>query len=140
MSYFGGKQPIIKISRTSPRNHTFSRFQRWIEVREKISDWYKPTKIFSRYAHESIKPRLYQTGALEVGAEKKFQLVFLYVLRALGGGPQFKYSTIQNTAYIHVMYSIQYPSSTFYNVLNVHTYISSLLSPRDFLSYTYLCS
>ena len=50
--------------------HTFSRFQRWIEVREKISDLYKPIKKCSRYAHESIKPRLYGTGALEVGAEK----------------------------------------------------------------------
>ena len=34
---------------------TCTRFQRWIEEREKISDPYKPTKKYSRYAHESIK-------------------------------------------------------------------------------------
>ena len=59
--------------------HYSTRFQRWIEEREKISDPYKPTKKYSRYAHESIKPRLYGTGALEVGAEKIFQLGNLYV-------------------------------------------------------------
>ena len=73
--------------REIPNTSNGLRLQRWKEEREKISDWYKPIKKCSRHAHESIKPRLYQTGALEVGAEKKFQYGNLYVLRALGGPP-----------------------------------------------------
>ena len=53
--------------------HRFYGIKRWNTMRKKISDPYKPRKKLSRHAHESIKPRLYQTGALEVGAEKKFQ-------------------------------------------------------------------
>ena len=46
-------------------------------MRKKISDPYKPRKKLSRHAHESIKPCLYGTGALEVGAEKKYIDLFL---------------------------------------------------------------
>ena len=67
--------------------HRFYGIKRWNTMRKKISDLYKPIKKCSRHAHESIEPRLYQTGALEVGAEKIFLDVNLYVLRALGGGP-----------------------------------------------------
>ena len=56
-------------------------------MRKKISDPYKPRKKCSRHAHESIKPCLYGTGALEVGAEKKSELVFFISKRALGGPP-----------------------------------------------------
>ena len=66
--------------------HNDGRLQRGLNGK-KISDWYKPIKKFSRHAHKSIKPRLYQTGALEIGAEKIFLDVEYYVLRALGGDP-----------------------------------------------------
>ena len=53
--------------------HRFYGIKRWNTMRKKISDLYKPRKKLSQHAHESIKPCLYGTGALEVGAEKKSQ-------------------------------------------------------------------
>ena len=70
---------------TTHNIHRFYGIKRWNTMRKKISDPYKPRKKCSRHAHESIKPCLYGTGALEVGAEKIFW--FLYVLRALFVGP-----------------------------------------------------
>ena len=67
--------------------HRFYGIKRWNTMRKKISDPYKPRKKCSRHAHESIKPCLYGTGALEVGAEKKSELVFFISKRALGGPP-----------------------------------------------------
>ena len=67
--------------------HRFYGIKRWNTMRKKISDPYKPRKKLSRHAHESIKPCLYGTGALEVGAEKKSELVFFISKRALGGDP-----------------------------------------------------
>ena len=57
--------------------HRFYGIKRWNTMRKKISDPYKPRKKCSRHAHESIKPRLYGTGALEVGAEKIFLELFM---------------------------------------------------------------
>ena len=62
-------------------------------MRKKISDPYKPRKKCSRHAHESIKPCLYGTGALEVGAGKKSEYGNFISKRALGGGP-YKYNLL----------------------------------------------
>mgnify|MGYP003331981512 CR=1 FL=1 len=53
--------------------HRFYGIKRWNTMRKKISNFHKPRKKLSRHAHESIKPRLWQIRALEVGAEKKSQ-------------------------------------------------------------------
>ena len=67
--------------------HRFYGIKRWNTMRKKISDPYKPRKKCSRHAHESIKPCLYGTGALEVGAEKKSIYWNFSSKRALGGDP-----------------------------------------------------
>ena len=61
-------------------------------------------KKCSRHAHESIKPRLYQTGALEVGAEKKSELVFFISKRALGTAVLVHKKYIHTLVPVHDMY------------------------------------
>ena len=73
-------------------------------MRKKISDPYKPRKKLSRHAHESIKPCLYGTGALEVGAEKKSQQGNFISKRALGGDPQYQYLRHEKIHDIHELH------------------------------------
>ena len=74
--------------------HRFYGIKRWNTMRKKISNFHKPRKKCSRHAHESIKPRLWQIRALEVGAEKIFLDVTFISKRALGGPPYISFTGI----------------------------------------------